>query len=76
MARNSPRNNRMIIVWVNSAVIWDTSDQRTKADHFSGSWSSSNALRRGAATREYFFASALGEPDAPRVARADYVSLG
>jgi Peptidase_C39 like family len=27
-------NNRRIIAWVNSAIIWDTSDQRTKADHF------------------------------------------
>jgi hypothetical protein len=25
---------RKIIAWVNSAVIWTTSDQRTKADHF------------------------------------------
>lgn len=27
-------HNRKIIAWVNSAVIWNTSDQRTKADHF------------------------------------------
>jgi Peptidase_C39 like family len=27
-------DNRNIIAWVNSAVIWNTSDQRTKADHF------------------------------------------
>ena len=27
-------SDRKIIAWVNSAVIWDTSDQRTKADHF------------------------------------------
>jgi hypothetical protein len=27
-------DNRKIIAWVNSAVIWNTSDQRTKADHF------------------------------------------
>jgi predicted double-glycine peptidase len=27
-------NNRRIIAWVNSAIIWDTSDQRSKADHF------------------------------------------
>ncbi len=26
--------DRKVIAWVNSAVIWDTSDQRTKADHF------------------------------------------
>lgn len=26
--------NRKIIAWVNSAVIWNTSDQRTAADHF------------------------------------------
>jgi hypothetical protein len=26
--------NRKIIAWVNSAVIWNTSDQRTKADHY------------------------------------------
>ncbi|OBB90394.1 C39 family peptidase [Mycobacterium sp. 852002-30065_SCH5024008] len=26
--------NRKVIAWVNSAVIWNTSDQRTKADHF------------------------------------------
>ncbi|MDT5222029.1 MAG: hypothetical protein QOF15_4134 [Mycobacterium sp.] len=26
--------NRKIIAWVNSAVIWDTKDQRTAADHF------------------------------------------
>ena len=23
-----------MIAWVNSAIIWNTSDQRTKADHF------------------------------------------
>lgn len=27
-------SNRKIIAWVNSAIIWNTSDQRTKADHF------------------------------------------
>jgi hypothetical protein len=27
-------DNRKIIAWVNSAVIWNSSDQRTKADHF------------------------------------------
>ncbi|KLO35337.1 hypothetical protein ABW17_24310 [Mycobacterium nebraskense] len=27
-------NNRKVIAWVNSAAIWNTSDQRTKADHF------------------------------------------
>lgn len=27
-------NDRKIIAWVNSALIWNTSDQRTKADHF------------------------------------------
>ncbi|OBG96261.1 hypothetical protein A5697_21955 [Mycobacterium sp. E3251] len=27
-------DNRKVIAWVNSAVIWNTSDQRTKADHF------------------------------------------
>jgi hypothetical protein len=27
-------SDRKIIAWVNSAVIWDTSHQRTKADHF------------------------------------------
>jgi Peptidase_C39 like family len=27
-------DDRKIIAWVNSAVIWDTSDQRTKADHY------------------------------------------
>ena len=27
-------NNRKIIAWVNSAIIWDTHDERTKADHF------------------------------------------
>lgn len=27
-------DNRKIIAWVNSAVIWNTSDQRTAADHF------------------------------------------
>jgi Peptidase_C39 like family len=26
--------DRKIIAWVNSAIIWNTSDQRTKADHF------------------------------------------
>ena len=26
--------NRKIIAWVNSAVIWNTGDQRTAADHF------------------------------------------
>jgi hypothetical protein len=26
--------NRKVIAWVNSAVIWNTSDQRTKADHY------------------------------------------
>lgn len=26
--------NRKVIAWVNSAVIWGTSDQRSKADHF------------------------------------------
>jgi Peptidase_C39 like family len=28
------RDNHKIIAWVNSAVIWNTSDQRTKADHY------------------------------------------
>ncbi|MBW0013368.1 C39 family peptidase [Mycobacterium sp.] len=27
-------HNRKIIAWVNSAIIWDTTDQRSKADHF------------------------------------------
>ena len=27
-------DNGKIIAWVNSAVIWNTSDQRTKADHY------------------------------------------
>ncbi|OBH88668.1 C39 family peptidase [Mycobacterium sp. E2733] len=27
-------DHRKVIAWVNSAVIWDTGDQRTKADHF------------------------------------------
>ena len=27
-------NNRKVIAWVNSAIIWNTSDQRKKADHF------------------------------------------
>ena len=27
-------DNRRIIAWVNSAIIWDTSDQRAKADHY------------------------------------------
>jgi hypothetical protein len=27
-------DNRKVIAWVNSAVIWNTSDQRTKADHY------------------------------------------
>jgi Peptidase_C39 like family len=27
-------NDRKIIAWVNSAVIWNASDQRTKADHY------------------------------------------
>src|SRR5208283_610190 len=27
-------NDRKVIAWVNSALIWNTSDQRTKADHF------------------------------------------
>ena len=27
-------SDRKIIAWVNSAVIWNTNDQRTKADHF------------------------------------------
>jgi hypothetical protein len=27
-------NNRKIIAWANSAIIWDTGDQRSKADHF------------------------------------------
>lgn len=27
-------NDRKIIAWVNSAIIWNTSDQRTSADHF------------------------------------------
>jgi len=27
-------DDRKIIAWVNSAVIWNTSDQRTEADHF------------------------------------------
>ena len=27
-------SDRKIIAWVNSAVIWNTHDQRTKADHF------------------------------------------
>jgi hypothetical protein len=26
--------NRKVIAYVNSAIIWDTSDQRTDADHF------------------------------------------
>lgn len=26
--------NRKVITWVNSAVVWNTSDQRTKADHY------------------------------------------
>jgi hypothetical protein len=26
--------NRKVIAWVNSAVIWNTSDQRAKADHY------------------------------------------
>lgn len=26
--------NRKVIAWVNSAVVWNTADQRTKADHF------------------------------------------
>jgi hypothetical protein len=28
------RSGRKAIAWVNSAVIWNTSDQRTKADHY------------------------------------------
>jgi hypothetical protein len=28
------RDGRKAIAWVNSAVIWNTSDQRTKADHY------------------------------------------
>jgi hypothetical protein len=28
------RDGRKVIAWVNSAIIWNTSDQRTKADHF------------------------------------------
>lgn len=27
-------NDRKIIAWVNSAIIWNTNDQRNKADHF------------------------------------------
>jgi hypothetical protein len=27
-------DNRKVIAWVNSAVIWNTGDQRTKADHY------------------------------------------
>lgn len=27
-------HNRKVIAWVNSAVIWNTGDQRTEADHF------------------------------------------
>jgi hypothetical protein len=27
-------NDRKIIAWVNSAIIWNTNDQRSKADHF------------------------------------------
>jgi hypothetical protein len=27
-------NNRKVIAWVNSAIIWHTTDQRTQADHF------------------------------------------
>lgn len=27
-------DNRKVIAWVNSAIIWNTSDQRTSADHF------------------------------------------
>jgi Peptidase_C39 like family len=27
-------SDRKIIAWVNSAIIWDTRDERTKADHF------------------------------------------
>lgn len=27
-------DGRKVIAWVNSAIIWDTDDQRTKADHF------------------------------------------
>jgi Peptidase_C39 like family len=27
-------DNHKVIAWVNSAVIWNTSDQRTKADHY------------------------------------------
>jgi hypothetical protein len=27
-------NNRKIIAWVNSAIIWNTDDDRTQADHF------------------------------------------
>jgi hypothetical protein len=27
-------DNRKVIAWVNSAVVWNTADQRTKADHF------------------------------------------
>jgi hypothetical protein len=27
-------HNRKVIAWVNSAIIWHTSDQRTQADHF------------------------------------------
>ncbi|MCW2663769.1 MAG: hypothetical protein JWP83_4921 [Mycobacterium sp.] len=27
-------NNRKVIAWVNSAIIWHTGDQRTQADHF------------------------------------------
>jgi hypothetical protein len=28
------RDGRKVIAWVNSAVVWNTSDQRTKADHY------------------------------------------
>jgi hypothetical protein len=27
-------NDRKIIAWVNTAIIWNTNDQRNKADHF------------------------------------------
>jgi Papain-like cysteine protease AvrRpt2 len=27
-------NNRKIIAWVNSAILWNTHDQRSTADHF------------------------------------------
>jgi hypothetical protein len=27
-------DNRKVIAWVNSAVLWNTNDQRTKADHY------------------------------------------